>query len=306
MSEIHRTLLFTDEQVGMRLDKALAEQWSDLSRSKLKQWIEQGQLLLNGEPVAGRYKIRTGDACELNSIHVERGPWQAEDMPLNLVYQDEHIIIIDKPANLVVHPAAGNWSGTLVNGLLHHFPELSALPRAGIVHRLDKDTTGLMVVARQVSAHFALVNALQAREIKRRYLAFVAQRPTAAQFMVEEPIGRHPKNRLKMAVVPGGKPARTWFRLQQQFERAALLEAKLDTGRTHQIRVHLAHLGLPIYGDPLYGQNRDQVQIAFGRQALHAFQLSLLHPHTRQSMRFEAPLPTDFKAMIESYRLAQN
>jgi len=302
MSSIDRELVIDDSQVGERFDKVLASVWSDFSRSKIQQWIEAGRVVLNGELLMPKQKAKLGDHCVLSVIPEKCDVWLPEAMPLSIVYEDDSIIVINKSANVVVHPAAGNWSGTLVNGLLHQFPELEILPRAGIVHRLDKDTTGVMVVARTLEAHCSLVAALQARTISREYQALVSTAPARPEFSVEAPIGRHPKNRLKMAVVPGGKPARTHFKLYKQLEidgrRCFLLKARLDTGRTHQIRVHLAHLDMPIVGDQLYGTRLSlNVLPHFKRQALHAWRLKLKHPKSGVNMAFEGRLPEDLLAL---------
>ena len=313
MSSIDRELIVNETQVGERFDKVLAIEWSDYSRSKIQQWIEGGHVLLNGEPIKPRQKSKLGDHCIL-SVELEAvDEWQPEPMDLQVVHEDSGIIIINKPANLVVHPAIGNWSGTLVNGLLHNYPELESLPRAGIVHRLDKDTTGLMVVARTLEAHHGLVKAMQERQISRQYQALVCGHPPQASFSVDDPIGRHPRNRLKMGVVSNGKPARTHFRIRETLGQFVLFDVKLDTGRTHQIRVHLAHVGLPIFGDQLYGNNngggrpgqrRKQkvIDISMDRQALHAWRLRLQHPLTGEPMAFEGRLPEDLLEVLTKLR----
>lgn len=312
MSSIDRELIIHESQAGSRLDKLIASIWSDFSRSKLQQWMAEGHLQVNGQTTNGKYKVQAGDRCCLSVELIAVDEWQPEDMKLHVVYEDDAIIVLNKPAGLVVHPAAGNWSGTLVNGLLHNYPELEHLPRAGIVHRLDKETTGLMVVARTLQAHHSLVKALQAREISRRYLALVhhgAQQSAQnkgreRQFTVDAPIGRHPKNRLKMAVVNNGKPARTHFRVRETLDDFILFDVRLETGRTHQIRVHLAHCNMPIYGDPLYGPKPEQAsgfaQLGWQRQALHARYLQLTHPVSGQVMAFEGRLPEDFSELLQT------
>lgn len=302
MSSIDLELIVNEAQIGERFDKLLANVWSDYSRSKIQSWIESGEVLLNGKPMSPKQKSKLGDHCVLSASLDAVDQWLPEPMDLQCVYEDEQIIVLNKPANLVVHPAAGNWSGTLVNGLLHNYPELEALPRAGIVHRLDKDTTGVMVVARTLESHNSLVKAMQAREIRREYQALVFGELPQKEFTVDAPIGRHPKNRLKMAVVPGGKHAKTHFRLQRDFGGFRLLDVRLETGRTHQIRVHLAYAGVPIFGDQLYGQQQisNPHEFVLDRQALHAWRLRLKHPLTGQSMRFEAGLPKDLKTIIEN------
>ena len=300
MSTIELEFTVSEYEEGQRFDKVLAMAWPEYSRSRIQQWIEDGQVLVNGEQIQTKLKAKEGDHCVLAATVESQEVWLPEPMDLNVVYKDEHIIILNKQADLVVHPAAGNWSGTLVNGLLYNFPELEALPRAGIVHRLDKDTTGLMVVARTLEAHHQLVKAMQEREIKRGYLALVYGQSAEKQFSVTENIGRHPKNRLKMAVVGGGKPARTHFRVKQKLSPFTLFEVKLDTGRTHQIRVHLQHVGFPIFGDQLYGNEQGQSDdIQLKRQALHAWRLRLAHPITGQVMAFEGRLPADFETVLQ-------
>lgn len=241
-------------------------------------------------------------------------PWrasragQAESIDLDIVYEDEHILVVNKPAGLVVHPAAGNYTGTLVNALLHYLPQMAELPRAGIVHRLDKDTTGLMVVAKTLAAHNRLVRQLQARSVSREYEA-VAIGQFTGPGKVDAPIGRHPKQRKKMAVVPhGGKPAVTHFRVLRRFDWHAHLRLKLETGRTHQIRVHMAHIHHPLVGDPLYGgrfkkpagidPHLAEVLRQFPRQALHAAELGLEHPASGEYMRWTAPLPADMQMLL--------
>ena len=228
-------------------------------------------------------------------------PHAAESIALAVVYEDDALIVLDKPAGLVVHPGSGNWAGTMQNALLHHAPGLSAIPRAGIVHRLDKDTSGLLVVARTLQAQTDLVRQLQARTVRREYLA-LAVGDIAVGGTIDAPIGRHPARRTTMAVVATGKPARTHFEVVERFGGATLLRCRLETGRTHQIRVHLASRGHPLVGDPAYGKKGP---VAFGRQALHAFRLGLVHPATRAGMAWEAPLPADFAALLAALQAAR-
>lgn len=227
-----------------------------------------------------------------------------EAIPLNVVFEDETLIVIDKPAGLVVHPAAGNWSGTLLNALLHHAPQLTSVPRAGIVHRLDKDTSGLLVVAKTLEAQTDLVRQLQARTVKREYQA-LARGEVERGGTVDAAIGRHPIQRTKMAVVMGGKPARTHFRVVERFSTCTLIECSLETGRTHQIRVHLDHIGHPLVGDPVYGRGANRVPRgpAFDRQFLHARKLGLVHPVSGRSMLWKSPLPDDMAELLEQLRL---
>jgi 23S rRNA pseudouridine1911/1915/1917 synthase len=229
-----------------------------------------------------------------------------EDIPLPIVFEDASILVIDKPAGLVVHPGNGNATGTLMNALLHHAPELAQVPRAGIVHRLDKETAGLMVVAKTLTAQTDLVRQLQARTVKRHYLALVHGK-VGAGGTVDAPLGRHPVQRTKMAVLKhGGKEARTHYTAEERFERCTLVECRLDTGRTHQIRVHMASIGHPLVGDPVYGKAKsgDARLDAFPRQALHAWRLALVHPASGEAMQWESPLPADFAQLLESLRAA--
>lgn len=248
-------------------------------------------------------KMLGGEALQVNfAIAPEALAEQPEDIPLNIVFEDASLLVINKPAGLVVHPGSGNWSGTLMNALLHHVSGIAAVPRAGIVHRLDKETSGLLVVAKTLEAQTDLVRQLQARSVKRQYLA-VASGIVERQGTIDQPIGRHPVQRTKMAVVPGGKPAITHFRVLERFAAATLIECSLETGRTHQIRVHLAHAGHPLLGDPVYARP-DRKLPAFPRQALHATRLGLLHPQSGQVMQWEAPLPTDMETLLETLRAA--
>ncbi len=292
---------------GMRLDQALAALLPAYSRSRLQQWLKTGQLQVNGRICRPRDPVAGGETVSGEPVLEPETRALAQDIPLAICYQDEDVLVIDKPAGLVAHPAAGNRDGTLVNALLHHAPELAALPRAGLVHRLDKDTTGLLVVARSLRAHTALVEQLQARRIEREYLAVVNGTPVAGG-TVEAPIGRHPVDRQRMAVVAGGKPAVTHYRVLRRFRAHALLRVKLETGRTHQIRVHLAHLRLPLLGDPIYGgrprlppEASPQCLEAirnFQRQALHAARLALTHPVSGERLEWRADTPADLADLL--------
>ena len=292
---------------GMRLDQALAELLPAYSRNRLQQWLKAGQLRVDGQirrprdPVAGGEIVSGEWVLEVETAAV------AQDIPLTIRHEDADLLVIDKPAGLVAHPAAGNRDGTLVNALLHHAPELAALPRAGLVHRLDKDTTGLLVVARRLRAHAALVEQLQARTIERDYLAVVNGVPVAGG-TVDAPVGRHPVDRQRMAVTPGGKPAVTHYRVLSRFRAHALLRIKLETGRTHQIRVHMAHIRFPLLGDRVYG-GRPRVPPGasprcietiqqFRRQALHAERLALTHPATGERLEWQAELPSDLVELL--------
>ncbi len=292
---------------GMRLDQALAHCFPEHSRTRLTQWVKSGQVNVDGKPSTPKSKVLGGEQIIISANVLSQFEEQAENIALNILYEDESLIILNKPAGLVVHPAAGNRQGTLLNALLYHAPSLSHLPRAGIVHRLDKDTTGLMVVAKTLTAHTALVAALQRREIERGYVALVGVEVIAGA-TIDEPIGRHPHQRVKMAVTHSGKPARTHFRCLKRYHGFTLLDVKLETGRTHQIRVHLAHKGYPIVGDATYGwryripakssEALQQALLGFRRQALHAKSLSLVHPVTGQTMSWQAPIPEDYAQLL--------
>lgn len=295
------------EMDGIRLDKALAELLPNYSRTQLQQWIGEGHVLVNAKVRSNKEKVKGGDWVQLTARLPEKLPWQAQVLPLTLLYEDEDVLVINKPAGLVVHPGAGHSENTLVNALLHHAPELAHLPRAGIIHRLDKDTSGVLVVARSLLAQAHLVAQLQERQFVREYQAIVAG-VLVAGGTVAAPIGRHPRQRLKMAVVGSGKPAITHFRVIERFRAHTLMRVQLETGRTHQIRVHLAYKRYPVIGDPVYG-GRLQMPTAcseifqetlrtFPRQALHASQLGFVHPSGGQWMQWEAPLPEDMQGLV--------
>ncbi len=300
------------EAAGRRLDQVLAELFPDYSRSRLQAWIRAGRVTLDGDPRdRPREALRGGEAVAIDAVAPADTRWLPEAIPLRVVHADDDLLVIDKPAGLVTHPAVGNWSGTLVNGLLHHAPELAMLPRAGIVHRLDKETTGLMVVARTLQAHAALVGALARREVRREYLALVQGVPTGGG-TVDAPIGRHRADRMRMAVTARGRPALTRYTVAERFRAHALLAVRLETGRTHQIRVHLAHVRHPLLGDPVYGGRARLPRGAtpelvtalqgFRRQALHAARLALTHPRTGVEMAWEAPMPDDMTALLAVLR----
>jgi len=291
-----------------RLDQVAATLLPDYSRSRLQQWIKDGQLKVDGETRRGRDKLTGGEMLVLEAELAAEGDWLAEDIPLDIVYEDDDILVVNKPANLVVHPAAGNLTGTLLNGLLHHAPGQREIPRAGIVHRLDKDTTGLMVVAKTLQAQVALVAQLQDRSMGREYEAVVQGHMTGGG-KVDEPIGRHGTQRTKMAVNPMGKDAVTHYRVLHKFPSHTYIRCKLETGRTHQIRVHLSHIGYPLVGDATYAARtrlvkgigpvlREKLQ-KFGRQALHARALGLIHPVTQEWMEWEVDLPEDMIDLLE-------
>lgn len=295
-AEMH--LVVTRDLAGQRLDRCLAELFPEHSRSRLQQWIDAGQVHVDGEPGVRSQKVWEGARLDVAPLeHPADQPHKAEAIDLDIVFEDESVIVINKPAGLVVHPGAGNWQGTLLNALLHHAPELEQIPRAGIVHRLDKDTSGLMAVARTLTAQTALVRALQARDVKRVYQAVALGKFERNEDEIDAPIGRHPTQRTRMAVVESGKPAQTHYRVLRQYRQAAWVECRLRTGRTHQIRVHLAHIGHPLIGDTLYAGRR-AMPVAFPRQALHAYRLGFVHPLTGQAVQWEAPLPEDFRLLL--------
>ena len=287
----------------MRLDQALAHLLPEYSRSRLALWIKAGQATLDGRAVQPRQRVRGGEAIEVvPAPDTETIAHAAEDIPLDVVHEDADLLVINKPAGLVVHPGSGNWHGTLLNALLRHAPGLAGIPRAGIVHRLDKDTSGLLVVAKTLRAQADLVRQLQARSVKREYLA-VAHGRVARDGKVDAPIGRHPVTRTKMAVVVRGRQAVTHYQVLERYANATLLRCRLETGRTHQIRVHLSSIKHPLVGDPAYGRRNSG--IPFPRQALHAERLGLLHPKSRKEMSWHAPAPADLRQLIESLREAQ-
>ncbi|GAB5380281.1 MAG: 23S rRNA pseudouridine(1911/1915/1917) synthase RluD [Aliiglaciecola sp.] len=294
--------------LGKRLDQALAQLFPDYSRSRIKEWILAGKVSINGEIWdKPREKVLGNEAVEINASLEIQEQHQAQDISLNIVFEDEHLLVINKPADLVVHPGAGNADGTVLNALLNHAPEVASVPRAGIVHRLDKDTTGLMVVAKTVPAQTHLVESLQAREISREYEAVVYGTMVAGG-VVDAPIGRHPTKRTSMAIRETGKPAVTHYRVKQKFRAHTHIRLKLESGRTHQIRVHMSHLKYPLVGDVLYGgrprlpkacsENMIDMLRGFKRQALHAIQLELFHPITGEWMSWHAPLPEDMVELL--------
>ncbi len=280
-----------------RLDQALAELFPQYSRARLQSWIKSGHVLVDGKILKPRDKVHSGQNIILTPIIEPQEQWEAQKIPLNIIYEDDDIIVINKPAGLVVHPGAGVRDKTMLNALLHHAPELAKLPRAGIIHRLDKDTSGLLVIARNLEAHTKLVAELQARNIKREYEAVVVGVMTAGG-TIDAPIGRHPKDRKRMAVVDSGKPAITHYRVIKRFTSHTHIKVMLETGRTHQIRVHMAYIHYPIVGDPVYGGNRAKYK-NFKRQALHAKYLALIHPRTGKQMEWEAPLPDDMRQLLK-------
>jgi len=285
---------------GSRLDKALAQMFPEHSRNRLQKWLREGLVSLDSHAAKPKQKIWGGERVE---IRPQPDPaataFRAERMALEIVHEDDDILVINKPAGLVVHPGTGNWRGTMLNALLHHSPQLAAVPRAGIVHRLDKDTSGLLVVAKTLQAQTDLVRQLQARTVKREYLA-VVHGVIKANGEVLAPVGRDPRSRTRMAVVPAGRPALTRYKVVKRYTDATLIECSLATGRTHQIRVHMQSLGHPLLGDAIYGGKRSRgVQTApIRRQALHAARLEFLHPVSGARKCFVAPPPADFQALL--------
>ncbi len=311
MSRITRRLRVPDDLGGRRLDQAAALLLPEFSRSRLKSWIDAGRLTVGGHSAKPRLLLQGGEELRLDTELEAAVPVAPQPIPIEVTFSDDALLVIDKAVGLVVHPGAGNRSGTLQNALLNRYPELAVLPRAGLVHRLDKDTSGLLLVARTIESHTVLVAALERRAIKRSYQA-ICQGVLTAGGTIDAPIGRHRRERTKMAVVEGGRIARTHYRVMQRFRAHTHVEVELETGRTHQIRVHMAHIRAPLLGDPVYGgrpklppEPRDELRLAlqgFRRQALHASRLALEHPATGRPLQFESPPPPDFAGLLELLR----
>ena len=314
MSNLQPIILIIPQDCGgMRLDQALQKLMPAHSRSRLQAWIKDDFVKLNGAPATAKTKVWQGDqVAVLEQANPQSTAYQAEDIALNIVYEDEAILVINKPAGMVVHPASGNWSGTLLNALLHHVPALADIPRAGIVHRLDKDTSGLLVVAKTLAAQTHLVRQLQARTVKREYRTIVWGQ-IWRNGSVDQPVGRHPTQRTRMAVNRNGKPAVTRYEVLERFGVHTYLRCMLETGRTHQIRVHMQFLKAPIVGDPVYGYRgivpvklmSEELLTAvkqFPRQALHAIKLGLVHPTTGLAMEWQIELADDMKQLLELMR----
>ncbi|ASC56173.1 23S rRNA pseudouridine(1911/1915/1917) synthase RluD [Vibrio vulnificus] len=310
--QIELTNTVKDSQLGQRLDQAIAELFADFSRSRLKEWLLDGKVTVDGNVVTKpRTKVMGGEVITVLAELEDEVRWEAQDIPLDIVYEDDDILVMNKPRDFVVHPGAGTPDGTVLNALLFHCPEVAEVPRAGIVHRLDKDTTGLMVVAKTVPAQTRLVRALQKRHITREYEAIAIGRMTAGG-KVDKPIGRHATKRTLMAVSPMGKPAVTHFRVAEHFREHTRIRLRLETGRTHQIRVHMSYLQHPLLGDAAYG-GRARIPAGaseevtamirnFDRQALHAVMLRFEHPITGEEMEFHAPVPDDMVELTETLR----
>ncbi len=312
MTESHRlTEIIPEKLAGLRLDQALAALFPDYSRARLTRWIKEGHVRVDGMRLRPRDAVHGGEEVVLEAEQEVETTWRAQDIPLDIVFEDEAVLLVNKPAGLVVHPGAGNMDGTLSNALLHYDPALEHVPRAGVVHRLDKGTSGLLVVARTLVARKSLVEQLQARDFEREYLALTVGLMTAGG-CVEAPIGRHPVHRLRQAVVPGGREAITHYRVEERFRAHTLLRVKLETGRTHQIRVHMAYLKYPLVGDPVYGgrlripagatPGLDAALRVFKRQALHAERLGFEHPLSGEFVSWQAPLPDDMAALLDACR----
>ncbi len=302
-----------EESDGLRLDQALAQLFPDFSRGQLSKWIKAGDVLLNEAVPKPRDKVRAGDNIVINAeLQVQDEQWQAEKIELDIIYEDAHVLILNKPAGMVVHPGAGNHQGTLVNALLSHAPGLVHIPRAGIVHRLDKNTTGLLMVAKTLQAHNSLISQLQERSVLREYQAIVTGVLTAGG-TVDEPIGRHHIDRKRMTVTDSGKPSVTHYRVEKRFRAHTHIRCKLETGRTHQIRVHMAFIRHPLVGDPVYGGRfkmpkgmtenaREQLQ-GFRRQALHAGLLGFEHPDSGEMVSWQVPIPDDMQHLLTILQL---
>lgn len=301
-----------EEMSGKRLDQALAKLLPEHSRARLQGWIRDGYVLIDKKKMRPRDKIQGGEQVEIQAeieVQVSASP---ENIPLEIIFEDEYLIIINKPAGLIVHPGAGNPQHTLMNALLHHDQKLDQVPRAGIVHRLDKDTSGLLVIARTPQSHTSLVKQLQTRDMHREYVTIVSGVMTAGG-TIDQPIGRHPKHRTRMAIVKNGRTAITHYRIIRKYRHHSQLQVNLETGRTHQIRVHMTWYHHPIIGDPVYGAKKQLVKgmdsnlanivTAFPRQALHARAIQLLHPHSDELMTWEAPIPEDITELIDSLEL---
>ena len=303
------SFVIPDDLFGLRVDKALTKLCQDYSRSTVQGWIKKGLVLLDDEVPRQKDKVLGGETLEVSIPKQQQGDWESQDIDIECIYEDEHMLVINKPAGLVVHPGAGNPDGTLLNALLHHYPDNRAIARAGIVHRLDKDTSGLMVVARTEKARLALIDQLVDHSLYREYAA-VCQGRIISGGTVEEPIGRDKQDRRKMCVNMLGKEALTHYRVSDRFRHHTLLSVRLETGRTHQIRVHMTHLGFALVGDPVYGRRlaipgdcTAQLESAlrgFKRQALHAACIEYTHPETNELQRWQAPMPDDLTLLINA------
>ena len=297
-----------EEMAGMRLDQCLASIFPEYSRSKLQTWIKAGRVTIDQQVLKAKDKVDGGEEIILDAEAEVVIEYEAEDIPIDIIYEDESVLIVNKPAGMVVHPAVGHWQGTLVNALLNHLPSLKSLPRAGIVHRLDKDTSGLLMIAKTLQAHNSLATQLQERTVTREYIALAKGWMTAGG-TVDEPLGRDPNDRKRNIVRDDGRHAVTHYRLKQRFKRHTLISVKLETGRTHQIRVHMAHINYPLVGDPVYAgrfqmpancsEILEHTLRNFKRQALHATRLGFQHPDTDEYIEWERPVPEDMENLIK-------
>lgn len=313
IEHIQKQFTIPREYHSQRVDSVLAQILPEYSRSQITNWIKSGAITMNHKPCKPKDKAQDGDLIDLNVDFTTTDPdfnhCEPENIPLSVVYEDNDVLVINKPAGLVVHPGAGNREHTLVNALLHHAPDLQHLPRAGIIHRLDKDTTGLLIVAKSLIAHTALIRKMQDRDIQRHYITLVHGHVISGG-TIDTGFGRHPRNRLKMAVTPHGRQAITHYTVNQQYNEFTLLDVSLMTGRTHQIRVHLAHINHPVVGDQLYcgrprfpnnaSEHLRSVFQQFKRQALHACSITFAHPISKQELTFTAPMPDDFHLLLEA------
>ena len=296
------TYTIEEQHAGERIDKAVSSLQTEWSRTQIGNWVSEGVLTVNGEVVKPKYKVKTGDVIEITVPEVEELEIVAEDLNLEIVYEDADVLVVNKPKGMVVHPAPGHTTGTLVNGLMHHCTDLSGINgvmRPGIVHRIDKDTSGLLMVAKNDVAHESLVNQLVAKTVTRKYTALVHGHIAHDKGTIDAPIGRDTKDRQKQAVVDSGKHAVTHFQVIERFGDYTLVECRLETGRTHQIRVHMNYIGFPLVGDPKYGPRKT---IDFGGQVLHAGVLGFIHPVTGEYLEFSAPLPEDFEQLLATLR----
>ncbi len=307
------TCTIPPEHSGWRLDRSLAALFENYSRARIQAWIKKGLVTIDGKQHPGRYILNGGESVVMQPVVDDLNTeWLAENIPLDIVFEDEHILVVNKPAGLVVHPGAGNQSGTLLNALLHHSDQFLSVPRAGIVHRLDKGTSGLMVTAKSLVAHSALVEQIQRHEVQRYYYAVVRGQLISGG-SIDQPIGRHPYDRTKMAINERGKEAITHYKIIEKFQRHTWVEAKLETGRTHQIRVHFASIKFPLVGDSTYAQRVQKVAnvsselneclCSFPRQALHAHRLAFMHPVTQQNLSWHAELPQDMEKLLSILRV---
>ncbi|MCD6038773.1 MAG: rluD [Gammaproteobacteria bacterium] len=307
--KIQHTITIPDHLGGLRLDQALAKLLPDYSRTQIQAWLKNTEITLDGQPVKARYSVIGGEIISVCAMLSPQPTWDAQEIALNIIYEDDTLLVINKPVGMVVHPAAGHRDKTLLNAVLHHVPTLQELPRAGILHRLDKDTSGLLIIAKTYPALMNLTKQLKARTITRLYQAIVFGVLTSGG-SIDQPIGRHPLKRKSMAVIETGKPALTHYRVIERYRAHTRIKVQLETGRTHQIRVHMAHVHHPLLGDPLYGGRLHlprgatpelvQALRQFKRQALHAYELGLIHPATQKPLTCQAPLPEDMLELIQT------